>query len=169
VNGNLLDYTYGPPYSVSNNCGWFYTVIIIHSQHLLIHYHRTGLFSIPPRWLIPETVPTKVVERSMLHASLLLHIFLAFIIQLAGIGSAVVSFLISVGLGIGIAVGIMTDFMSGDLGKGKRVPAIVSVQSFSIFASLLNLPKPRLTSSALYCHLRMEFNWLQERWTSSFP
>jgi hypothetical protein len=154
---------YGPPYLVSNNC-----------RHALLENYsfvcnRTGLLSTPPRWLIPETVPPKVAERSMLHATVLLHISLAFVIQLAGIGSAVVSFLIALGVGVGVAAGIISDFMSGNLGEGNRVPPIVSAQYLlSMSCSVTNIPKSRLTSSALYCHLRMGFNWPQEHWTSSF-
>lgn len=77
--------------------------------------------------MIPKTTPAKDVERSLVHASLLLHAFLAVVIQLLGVGSAVVFFLVALGLGVGVIGGLVSDFMNGRLGANERISSLVSL------------------------------------------
>ena len=78
--------------------------------------------------LIPAKVPPQHRETALLHATLLLHVFLAVLIQFMGIGSAVIFFVISLGLGFGFAIGIILDYMDKTAGNGKSVSPIVRVE-----------------------------------------
>ena len=62
--------------------------------------------------LVPKTIPPAVAERITVHAVLLLNAYLATIIQFAGIGSAVVFFLISAGVGGAVALGRVLDMLT---------------------------------------------------------
>ncbi|CCA75676.1 hypothetical protein PIIN_09666, partial [Serendipita indica DSM 11827] len=71
-----------------------------------------ALLSPAPSMLVPKTIPSELAERLILYAVLLLNAYLAVVVQFAGIGSAIVFFLISMGIGSAVALGLLMDSFS---------------------------------------------------------